>query len=72
MEMEKLNKKRKWWNLVIACVFYFFTIDYFLLIQHGDDTLRRKIVLAIWIMGSVFWTFTWIKEFFLRKGKEKK
>ena len=64
--MEIKSKNRKWLFLILYLVSFFFTIDYFILIRAGEDSLRRKIVFTIWLLSSVIWLAFFLREILRR------
>ena len=43
-------------DLKMIVVPFYFTLDYYLLIMSGDDLVRRKIVIVIWIIAIFGWS----------------
>jgi len=69
---EKMQKKHNLKNqllldLIMLPVSLFMIIDYSLLIAAGDDSLRRKIVLTVWIIAAIGWSIKFV--FDLKKKK---
>ena len=64
------SKNRKWIYLILYGVSFFFTVDYFILIRSGDDSVRRKIVFTVWFLLSVVWLALFLREV-IRRVKAK-
>ena len=67
--VKKYSMKRKnsiLIDLLMILVSIYFTIDYYLLIMSGDDLVRRKIALVVWIFAIIGWS---IKLFLNLKKK---
>jgi hypothetical protein len=69
--MKVKSGNRKWVYLALYAVSFLFTINYFLLMRSGDDSLRRKIVFTIWFLFSVVWLALFLREI-LRKVKPQR
>jgi hypothetical protein len=68
--MKVQTKNRKWLFLLLYLVSFFFTVDYFILMRGGEDSLRRKIVFTVWFLSSVIWLAFFLREI-LMKAKPK-
>jgi hypothetical protein len=69
--MNVKSKNRKWLFLIFYIVSFFFTVDYFILIRSGDDSLRRKIVFTIWLLSSIIWLALFLREILKRVKSQK-
>jgi hypothetical protein len=52
--------------MILVSIYLFF--DYLNLIMSGDDLIRRKIVLVIWILATIGWTFKFIYDLKQKKA----
>ena len=46
--------------MILVSIYLFF--DYLNLIMSGDDLIRRKIVLVIWILAAIGWTIKFVYD----------
>ena len=46
--------------MILVSIYLFF--DYLNLIMSGDNLIRRKIVLIIWILAAIGWTIKFIYD----------
>jgi len=56
MEINKNLKNQIIVDFIMIPVSIFMAWDYYSLILSGDDTLRRKIVLFVWIIAIIGWS----------------
>ena len=69
--MSSMLKNKRVVSLIMIIVSGFLTVDYYFLIMEGDDSIRRKIALAVWIITFIAWTFILIKSLLGEKKREK-
>ncbi len=55
-------------DLIMIPVSVFMTFDYYSLIMAGDDSIKRKIVLAIWVLSIIGWTIKLFRDLKKRKN----
>ncbi len=55
-------------DLIMIPVSVFMTFDYYSLIMAGDDSIKRKIVLAIWVLSIIGWTIKLSRDLKKRKN----
>ena len=68
--MNVKSKNRKWLFLILYIVSFLFSVDYFMLIRAGDESIRRKIVFTVWTLSSIIWLAFFLREI-LKKGKSR-
>jgi hypothetical protein len=64
----KSNSKKIFIGVFMILVSIYFSFDYYNLIMSGDDLLRRKIVLVIWILSAIGWTIKLIYDLKQKKA----
>ncbi len=55
-------------DLIMIPVSVFMTFDYYSLIMAGDDSIKRKIVFAIWVLSIIGWTIKLFRDLKKRKN----
>ena len=54
-------------DLIMIPISIYMTFDYYFLIMSGDDSIRRKIVLVVWILSIIGWTIKLVYDLKKRK-----
>jgi predicted membrane channel-forming protein YqfA (hemolysin III family) len=68
MNAIKSDSKQIFIDVFMILVSTYFSFDYYYLIMSGDDLLRRKIVLVIWILAVIGWTIKLIYDLKQKKA----
>ena len=55
-------------DLIMIPVSIYMTFDYYFLIMSGDDSIRRKIVLVVWVLSIIGWSIKLVYDLKKRKG----
>ena len=56
------KSKQIMYDVFMILVSIYFFIDYLNLIMSGDELIRRKIVMAIWILAAIGWTIKFVYD----------
>ncbi len=57
-------------DFIMIPISIYMTYDYASLVAAGDDSLRRKIVLAIWIFSIFGWSYKLVRDLRTKKKLE--
>ncbi len=55
-------------DLIMIPVSVFMTFDYYSLIMAGGDSIKRKIVFAIWVLSIIGWTIKLFRDLKKRRN----
>lgn len=59
-------------DFIMVPLSIFMVYDYSMLILSGEDSLRRKIVLAVWVLAVIGWSIKLLSDLKKRKSGENR